>query len=113
MGIIDDEKLIELRELSNGNDDLLKTLLDKYIVNSESFVEQIKGALKVQDYEKVQFGVHTVKGSSLSLGLTSLGEKFTDLNARAKKGDYAGFEPEMEKIESLLQEVAKYRSTLT
>jgi|GEM_PF-1285520 len=112
MEIIEKEKLIELRELSNGSDDLIKTLLDKYIVNTQGFIEQINAALAAKDYEKVLFGVHTVKGSSLSLGLITLGQKFTELNARAKAGDYKNFEFEMASISLLLKDVISYRATL-
>jgi HPt (histidine-containing phosphotransfer) domain-containing protein len=112
MDIIDNEKLNELKELSSGSNDLLKTLLDKYIVNTQSFIDQIRSALKTGEHDKVLFGVHTVKGSSLSLGLKTLGEKFTTLNARAKNGDYTGFESEMDSIENLLKDVVTYRATL-
>ena len=113
MDLIDKDKINELKELSGGTDDLLKTLLDKYITNTQSFIEQIKKALETKDYEKVLFGVHTIKGSSLSLGLTQLGEKFTNLNLRAKKGDYEGFESEMASIEKMLKDVVTYRSAMS
>ncbi|MDH4262684.1 MAG: Hpt domain-containing protein [Spirochaetia bacterium] len=112
MDIVDKEKIVELKELSGGTDDLLKTLLDKYITNTQSFIEQIKKALETKDFEKVLFGVHTIKGSSLSLGLTQLGEKFTDLNLRAKNGNFEGFESEMTSIEKMLKDVITYRATM-
>ncbi|MDH4200794.1 MAG: Hpt domain-containing protein [Spirochaetia bacterium] len=112
MDIIDPEKLKELEELSGGTKDLLKTLLDKYIVNAGSFVEQIRNALKNKDNEKILFAVHTLKGSSLSLGLIILGNKFTELNANAKQGDFNGFESAMNEVDVLLKEVEAYRKSL-
>jgi len=113
MQLIDSEKLSELKDLSNGNDELLINLLDKYIVNSGTFIEKIKQSLKNQDYEQVQFSIHTLKGSSLSLGLKDLGQLFTDLNSRAKKGDYANFEQEIGRAETMLKDVVNYRKSLS
>ena len=113
MEIINKEKLQELRELSGGNDDLLIDLLEKYTTNAAKYIAQGREALQAGDSQKVQFAVHTMKGSSLSLGLTELGEILTDLNARSKGGDIEGFAEEFNRIETLLVEVEKFRKELT
>ena len=112
MDIIIEEKLQELRELSDGNDDLLLDLLDKYITNAEKYVEQGRLALAEGDVQKVQFAVHTMKGSSLSLGLRELGELLTELNVRAKNQDVEGFDAQFDRIIELVEQVKLYRQEL-
>lgn len=112
MSLIIEEKLQELRELSGGNNDLLIDLLGKYITNADKYLTQAKEAMKSGDHDKVQFAIHTLKGSSLSLGLKELGEKLTDMNHRARNEDFIGFEAEIEAVEKMAKEVAVYKDTL-
>lgn len=112
MSIISSEKEKELKELSGGNEDLIKLLLDKYITNTKNFLEQIEEAIKNNDHEKIKFAVHTLKGSSLSLGLIKLGEKFTNLNLRAKEGDFKNFDSEVSNAVNMLDEVIQYRQNM-
>lgn len=112
MGIIQNEKLEELKELSGGNNDLLIDLLDKYITNAAKYIAEARSGLEAGDVQKVQFAVHTMKGSSLSLGLSQLGEILTDLNSRAKNGDIEGFSEKIDTIEKLVVEVEHYHKEL-
>jgi HPt (histidine-containing phosphotransfer) domain-containing protein len=112
MGLINSEKYNELTDLSGGNEDLIKVLLDKYLTNSKEFIKKLKEDIKNNDTEKIQFAIHTLKGSSLSLGLTKLGEIFTDLNVRVKNGNFDGLEFEILNIEKLLVEVEDYYKSL-
>lgn len=113
MDLISSEKLAELKELSNGNMDLIKVLLEKYLTNSNEFVKQIRESLKKDDREKIKFAIHTLKGSSLSLGLVPLGEIFTVLNQKVKDNDFEGMELKMDEIEVHLKNVNDYFKSLS
>lgn len=102
------EKLEELQELSGGNNELLVDLLDKYLSNTPELIEQARTALKEGNTEKVDYAVHTMKGSSLSLGLTPLGELLTEMNVRTKKGELDDMSGDIDKVEGYLKDVKTY-----
>ncbi len=108
-----DEKLQELKELSDGNNNLIIDLLGKFKQNADRYLGKSREALKSADYEQVQFALHTLKGSALSLGLIELGSLLTNLNQRARNGDFLDFEQEIDRIENLVKEVEKFRETLS
>lgn len=111
MGLIIEEKLIELRDLSGGNDELICVLLDKFLVNAEKYLESAKNALAEKNYEDVQFAMHTMKGSSMSLGLKDLGTLLTDLNQKCKDENYTNFEKSFEEMSEMIERVREYRAT--
>jgi len=106
--IVSEEKLIELQQLSGGNNDLLKKLLEKYIANYENYASQIRDGLANGDNEKVRFGVHTLKGSSLSIGLNKISELLISMNDNAKKDNMATMEEDLGKLEELMAELRTF-----
>ena len=111
MDLINAEKLEELQSLSDGDNELLITLLDKYIPNVDKYMTQAKTEYSAGNTENMEFIFHTLKGSSLSLGLTEIGGVMSDLNQRAKNGEFDNFEPEFDTIIAMLAKVKEYRAT--
>ncbi|MES0491633.1 MAG: Hpt domain-containing protein [Leptospirales bacterium] len=111
MSLIIAEKLSELRDLSDGNDDLICLLLDKFLVNAEKYLDTAKESLASKKYEDVKFAIHTMKGSSMSLGLKDLGDILTILNQKCKDDDYSGFEESIEQMYQMIESVREYRGT--
>ena len=112
MDLINAEKLEELQSLSNGTNELVLNLLDKYITNSQKFMVQAREEISNGDTGNLEYIFHTLKGSSLSLGLTKLGEVMTMLNQRAKDKDFENLIPELDNIEKLIDEVKVYKESV-
>jgi len=85
---INEKKLNELKDLSDGTTELMKDLLVKFYENSIKLLDTADESAKVEDYKKVEYVVHTLKGSALSLGLEPMGEFVTSFNATLKEGIY-------------------------
>jgi len=113
MSMVNDEKLKELTELSGGNNLLLIDLLEKFVVNAAKYIEKAKSGINNKNKEDVQFAIHTLKGSSMSLGLSKLGELLTRMNADIKNGIYENCMAEILLVEQMVAEVDKYRKTIT
>lgn len=113
MDLIIEEKKNELMELSGGTTDLLIELLNKYIENTPELIKKAREGLKNNDPDIVDYAVHTMKGSSLSLGLEPLGSFLVELNKRTKQKDIASMETDLDQIENYLKDVEKYTKELS
>ncbi|MBV6493073.1 MAG: hypothetical protein LDLANPLL_01088 [Turneriella sp.] len=104
---ISPEKLAELRNL--GGDALITKLLAKFVENSATLLADAKKALDANDATKLDYCVHTLKGSAMSLGLSTMGAILVDLNTRTKAKNLEGAGADLDKLEILLKEVKTYK----
>lgn len=109
---ISEEKYNELLELSDGNTDLLCELIDKFLEHTPELLQEARKALEAGDAAKVDYYVHTMKGSALSIGFVPLSEFLVNLNRRSKVNDLAGFAEAFDQIEQALTEISEYRKSL-
>lgn len=105
---ISPEKLSELKSL--GGDTLINKLLDKFIENSARLIQEGKEATAAGDATKVDYCVHTLKGSAMSLGLDEMSAVLIDLNSRTKIKNLENAAGDFEKLALQLSEVAAYKS---
>lgn len=105
---ISPEKLSELKTL--GGDELITKLLGKFVENSERLLADARTALAAGDANKVDYCVHTLKGSALSLGLTSMSTILVDLNVRTKSRNLDNAGPDLDKLDAMLKEVREYKA---
>lgn len=105
--LIHPEKLAELKSL--GGDDLITTLLEKYIENAQMLLNEAESAIGTADAEKIDYCIHTLKGSSLSLGLEALSEILVPLNQRTKAQELEGMADSLKQLRVLLEEVVTYK----
>lgn len=105
---ISPEKLTELKAL--GGDALITKLLGKFIENSAKLIAEAKTALGANDAAKVDYCIHTLKGSAMSLGLGSMSAILIDLNVRTKAQNLTGAGPDLDQLEKLLEEVKTYKA---
>lgn len=105
---ISPEKLAELKAL--GGDALITKLLSKFIENSAKLIADAKTALGTNDAQKVDYCVHTLKGSAMSLGLNSMSAILIDLNVRTKSQNLANAGADLDQLEKLLEEVKTYKA---
>ncbi len=102
------ERLAELRSL--GGDELISQLLTKFLESSPPLIEEAKAALQSGDAAKVDFCVHTLKGSAMSLGLTELSDLLIALNVRTKARQLEGVAADLAQLSLLLEAVRHYKA---
>ncbi|HRP70716.1 MAG TPA: Hpt domain-containing protein, partial [Turneriella sp.] len=61
------------------------------------------------DVAKVDYCVHTLKGSAMSLGFAAMSAILIDLNNRTKVKNLDGASADLDKLEALLAEVKVYK----
>ncbi len=105
---ISPDKLAELQSL--GGAALITKLLDKFLENSARLIADGQAAVAEGDATKVDYCVHTLKGSALSLGLNEMGELLTNLNVRTKAKNLDGAEADFAKLAAQLEEVRAYKA---
>lgn len=101
------EKLAELKAL--GGNELIAKLLGKFVENSGKLLAEGLAAAAGGDATKVDYCVHTLKGSALSLGLTDMGNLLVALNVRTKAKDISTAEADLKKLQTMLADVAAYK----
>lgn len=102
------EKLAELKEL--GGDALVTKLLGKFVENSARLLTEAATAVAAGDSAKVDYCIHTLKGSALSLGLSEMSDILVKLNIRTKAKNLEGADADLKKLQLLLDEVAVYKA---
>ena len=105
---ISSEKFNELKSL--GGVSLVEKLLDKFLQTTPRLVADAKEALKNGDHAKVDYCVHTMKGSSLSLGIAAMSDLLIDMNLRTKKQDATNMADDLLRLDQLLKELSEYRN---
>lgn len=107
------ERLEEFKQLSDGEDDFLIELLDKFIPNTKELLDTSQKAIQESDLEKIKFNMHTLKGASLNIGLTRMSEFVLELYNKQTYTDLEKFAKDLKTLQSLLDEVISYRKSLT
>ncbi len=109
---ISPEKYDELRDLGGGDNEFIKDLLAKFMENSPRLIEQAQSGLAANDPKKIEYAIHTLKGSALSLGLTSMAEFLVELNKKTKADDFSTLPDALPKLHAFMEGVKKYSESL-
>ena len=73
--VILNEKVEEFLELENGSPDFLIQMLDSYLKTSHALLSLLRETLEDGNIEEFKRHVHTLKGSSLNLGLEEMSDE--------------------------------------
>ncbi len=87
-------------------------MLGKFLENSGKLLSDALSAVAAGDAAKVDYCVHTLKGSALSLGLNDMSNILVDLNMRTKAKNLTGAEEDLKKLQQLLIEVKDYKAKI-
>ena len=109
---IEQDKYDELVDLGGGTQALLAELLDKYLENSPKLITDAKKALQENNAKQVDYCIHTLKGSTLCLGLQPLGKALVEVNVQTKLGDISGVDSVLAETDDFLSQIREYRKTL-
>jgi len=70
-----------------GNEDLLRSVLETHIVDTNMLLSGIKAAGKTQDFERIRQNAHSIKGMSANLSAMQLQATALELEKAAKAAD--------------------------
>jgi HPt (histidine-containing phosphotransfer) domain-containing protein len=108
--VMDPQKIEEFQSYSDGNNDFIIELFEKYLDNSKSLIRKIRNSHQAKDLKQMLLDIHAFKGSSKNMGLTKIGQFITDLEKDAKDNGIRDFSPELKKLDEHFQEVQNFFS---
>ena len=111
--VISEERVQELRVISDGNDSLLIDLLDKFLTNTRQLLDTCVLDISANNHERIKRTLHTLKGSSLNLGLVKMTDLVVGSYDRAREGVFENLESEVKLMIDHLEEIQKYKATLS
>ncbi len=111
---LDQNRVKELREVSDGEDSLLIELAEVFLRDSPDRMTSLTEAVAAQDAFTVQMVSHTLKGSARNLGATKLADCCQTLEFQAKSNNLENARSVVEKIQHELDNVqVAFRQLIT
>lgn len=109
--IMDPERIDSFRELSGGSNALILELLDIYLQSAESEIKGCEQSFAGRDIETLRNHLHTLKGSTLNMGLREMYEGVEALHLDVKRGALDSFSGRIENLRSALERVRRFRES--
>lgn len=78
-----------LEEMSGGDFDFQREIVETYLEVSPELIEQLKSSLAARDQQASVRSAHTLKGSSRSAGSPGLGALCEQIEKASREGDLA------------------------
>ena len=94
---VDLDTISELRDLTPPS--IFDELIDLYLTDSRRRLGDIKNALASGDLEALSEAAHGLKGSSLSIGISSVAEIAGELERAARAGEMQGIDILVSRVE--------------
>lgn len=108
--VMNPEKIEEFKGFSNGNDDFIIELFEKYFDNSELLINNIRNSCKDGNEPDALFNIHSFKGSSRNMGLIRMGEFLKNWEMYIKEKKLSNCEQKITEMERLFEEIKKFYS---
>lgn len=99
---LDAKTLTQIRDI--GGSDLLGRLARLYLENTPVRLEEFRRGLARSDWRRAALAIHSVRSSSLTLGVMSLAENAAELEKLAEGGQKAELEQALPAFEALTRE---------
>ena len=100
-GLFDFERL---KQISLGDPVFEKDLLGDFIIDAESKLKSIQDCIAARDASKIINLAHTLKGSSYSVGATSVGDEALGIELSAKNNDIDSVEERLSKLSKSIRD---------
>lgn len=97
--LFNEQKLIELHQIANGNRDFLAKIAHTYTKQFESKFPELKQAVQASDGAQVEQLAHLLKGASYSVGLERTAESFHALEVAGETNRLEGATDHLRDIE--------------
>lgn len=100
-GLFDFERL---KQISLGDPVFEKDLLGDFIIDAESKLKSIQDCIAARNASKIINLAHTLKGSSYSVGATSVGDEALGIELSAKNNDIDSVEERLSKLSKSIRD---------
>lgn len=84
--VINQEVINQLKQF--GGEEMVKSVLEDFEVESEAQIESFNTSLKNKDYKNILSKLHTLKGNAGTLGIDRVAKLSASIEAKLKKGSY-------------------------
>jgi HPt (histidine-containing phosphotransfer) domain-containing protein len=95
----------QLHQLAGGDSDFEVELLDMFINDAESSIQQLSEAVSASNVSMVEDIAHYLKGASANVGARALSSAAAQLELQAKRGKLAQAQSLLGQLQSACQEV--------
>lgn len=95
-----------LRELKEIMEDQFSVLVDTFLEDSATRMQEIEAALAAGDADALRSAAHSFKGSSSNLGISSLADVLFKLETMGREGTTEGGEPLLAEVRTLFDRVS-------
>ena len=106
---LDRAKIRELLDLTGGEIDWLKDLMDTYLQDTRTRLDELAGLVAAGSADRIQRSAHGIKGSSSNIGATQMADLCAGMEHHARVGDRAGTVAQLAELEA---EFARIRADL-
>lgn len=90
---------------TDGDEDLLNDLMDLFNTSADTDYLVLKKGFLEKDYASLAASAHSIKGSSLSLGIHRISTLALEIETKARQGDMSDLEEMVELLGGLLVSV--------
>ncbi|WP_254564473.1 Hpt domain-containing protein [Oscillatoria sp. HE19RPO] len=102
--------LERLQEISGGDREFEREILQAFVEDAWVSLDLLKKFLTTNDYSAFSNQAHQLKGSSSNMGITVLQNIAFELDKKGEQQNLQGTEQDLEKIETILNELEDYLS---
>ncbi len=95
----------KLYEITRGNNDVLVELIDLFLEDAPTFLENMRQAVIQDAAADLRLAAHSLKSNSAEFGATALCELCRDLEAMGKENELQGATEKVNQAETLYQQV--------
>ncbi|MGL5194019.1 MAG: Hpt domain-containing protein [Chroococcales cyanobacterium] len=104
--------LDRLQEISGGDSEFERELLQAFVEDAWVSLNLLNKFLTTNDYSGFSNQAHQLKGSSANMGITVLQNIALELDTKGQQKNINGTEPDLERIENILNELEEYLSKI-
>jgi HPt (histidine-containing phosphotransfer) domain-containing protein len=98
-------------DLTDGNDDTLRELVDMYLKQTNTQFEQMQSAIRTGDADAMRRVAHSCAGASATLGMTHLVPYLREMEKTGASGTVAGANEVFEAAASEYQRIKEFLKT--
>ena len=107
--VICKEKYEEFLELGNGSPSFLLQMLSAYLENFKKIIKACWAHYEENDRKSLEFEIHTLKGSSLNLGVSLIAKFLINIETKLSEISMEELKSSLEELESYVAIVEKYK----
>lgn len=100
----------EVLERLEGDEDLLRELVDLFFTQSRTQIQELTAALALGDAAAIRHQAHSLKGAAAGLGAEALSHRAALLEKAGKEGDLTAI-PAL--LKAVQEELARFQQAVT